>query len=1107
MDQQQEIFTARFIAAIRDRKDEDYMFHVLRKLPEFKGRNDEELRGDSQLMAYEKFDVNTILFHIGDEASCWYYILRGSIMISGKFYPSGERFGHEDHHVRKNECLILDPTELLRVNYEHEDDLPCIVPSDDESLGDRLDPSPDSRMGSSPSLSGSVNSEDFLRHRRPSSHHVPRPFSDPSIPESVLKEAEEQSKSTLNIIRYSPYVNKKLRQKTLSSESLEKAFENPIQLERAPSPLVSNRMSDIRTSSVFDDDTTLSESYVDSDDDDQSEASENSNSGMDLLVEVLSKNPQARTDEDLDKIQEFANLLPALSMFTVNVRRSLLKAMVLKEQVEIEGKVIIKDAEKIDKWYIVLNGEVKWMRSNSMQTTYHVGESFGISGNLRSFHHSGVLVASKDCQYACVTLEDYSRVMTEGEESLRKLYSETTGDLEMILEKRMSQSRSQKREGYFVIEATPDRLLDHLLEETVDDNYHIDFLLTYRTFLPSPEPIVEKLLKAWNERVDLRKRVTHILLHWVGQHFADFDTGDESMSLFLDKFEEYFKDEDYQEAQRFIESSRSNLGKPRIVEIEREPSAGSKSSLGFEIDGYGPRGEMIFITDIDEDSQAMERGVRKGDELLAINEKERRNNDLENMKKALRNTYKLKLKVKSNVPEYRKFLQTPVAERRQRALTNPKLPIRSNIPQEMLEKRRSTGGLPSSTSLDAESVTSGKGGGQANFTDTMKRAVGKLKNKMGTLTKPPKKRAQRAGSSPIMSEMFSQPPSKDTEGTKKTSTANHNNLARSSSTGQMNFVGVGFPCDVVIKVYIPDHSHKYMAITEKTTIKELIHRAVPEFYPESGDPKGFVISMVTVQGSDAPIKNSVVSFNSSDLFNYVGLNSRFYLRPVTHLESLIQGEVAQQMVRESKMHRDLLNLDASEVAYVMTRKHSEVYLGIDPTEFIGHMFKLPGIATANLMRFERLTSLEPYWVMTTVVSEAGLDRRVKLIKKIIKIARQCRDIKNYNSAFALMSGLNAAVVQGLRSTWEKVPTKHKRIKEELEIFFDPSRNMARYRTVIKAASPPFVPLFPLIMKDLTFFHEGLKSKENGLINFEKLRLLAKEIRQAKGYCNKVIEVS
>ena len=75
------------------------------------------------------------------------------------------------------------------------------------------------------------------------------------------------------------------------------------------------------------------------------------------------------------------------------------------------------------------------------------------------------------------------------------------------------------------------------------------------------------------------------------------------------------------------------------------------------------------------------------------------------------------------------------------------------------------------------------------------------------------------------------------------------------------------------------------------------------------------------------------------------------------------------------------------------------------------------------------------------------------------------------------------------------------------MIFDPSRNMARYRSVVKAATPPLVPLFPLIMKDLTFFHEGMKSRENGLINFEKLRLLAREIRQAKAYCSKVMEVT
>ena len=36
----------------------------------------------------------------------------------------------------------------------------------------------------------------------------------------------------------------------------------------------------------------------------------------------------------------------------------------------------------------------------------------------------------------------------------------------------------------------------------------------------------------------------------------------------------------------------------------------------------------------------------------------------------------------------------------------------------------------------------------------------------------------------------------------------------------------------------------------------------------------YVVSMVTVHGPDAPIKNSRVAFTTSDLFNYVGLSSR-----------------------------------------------------------------------------------------------------------------------------------------------------------------------------------------------------------------------------------------
>ncbi|GLD67073.1 rap guanine nucleotide exchange factor 6 isoform X1 [Lates japonicus] len=42
--------------------------------------------------------------------------------------------------------------------------------------------------------------------------------------------------------------------------------------------------------------------------------------------------------------------------------------------------------------------------------------------------------------------------------------------------------------------------------------------------------------------------------------------------------------------------------------------------------------------------------------------------------------------------------------------------------------------------------------------------------------------------------------------------------------------------------------------------------------------------------------------------------------------------------------------------------------------------------------------------------------------------------------------------------------------------------------------PPIIPLFPVVKKDLTFLHEGNDSSVDGLVNFEKLRMIAKEIR-------------
>lgn len=112
--------------------------------------------------------------------------------------------------------------------------------------------------------------------------------------------------------------------------------------------------------------------------------------------------------------------------------------------------------------------------------------------------------------------------MAQGEENLRRITED--GKVVAVLEKR---AVDVKREGYFVIQvsqivqggkcasltslspqATPDMLLRYLVEETVDDTFHKDLLLTYRTFLKDPMPLTDKLKEAWQTGLpDQRERV------------------------------------------------------------------------------------------------------------------------------------------------------------------------------------------------------------------------------------------------------------------------------------------------------------------------------------------------------------------------------------------------------------------------------------------------------------------------------------------------------------------------------------------------------------------------------------------------------------------------
>ena len=53
----------------------------------------------------------------------------------------------------------------------------------------------------------------------------------------------------------------------------------------------------------------------------------------------------------------------------------------------------------------------------------------------------------------------------------------------------------------------------------------------------------------------------------------------------------------------------------------------------------------------------------------------------------------------------------------------------------------------------------------------------------------------------------------------------------------------------------------------------------------------------------------------------------------------------------------------------------------------------------------------------------------------------------------------------------------------------------RYRNLVTGedVQPPIIPFYPVVKKDLTFIHLANDSKVENLVNFEKLRMIAKEV--------------
>ncbi|CAI2731318.1 unnamed protein product [Schistosoma spindalis] len=322
-----------------------------------------------------------------------------------------------------------------------------------------------------------------------------------------------------------------------------------------------------------------------------------------------------------------------------------------------------------------------------------------------------------------------------------------------------------------------------------------------------------------------------------------------------------------------------------------------------------------------------------------------------------------------------------------------------------------------------------------------------------------------------------------------------------------------------------DHSSKLIILpSRQTNAYEATRLCMEEFSIPVEDQHSYCLYHVTVE-SGPIVKQSRLSNVLDDLSGRLTLNSRYYLKSLHNHDPLIPDDVAKSILAESRV--TFTQLPPNELAARLTMDDYEIFRSIQSTEYIDEIFGLSnayvnnisssvignnsnssntGYATGheNLDRFTDLVNREAYWAPTEICNETNLNRRVDLLKRFIKLAKLCRELRNFNTMFCLLVGLHQTPVERLKQTWDRLPNKYQKIYRDLSMVLDTSRNFHHYRTLLSAnnVSAPMLPYLPLVLKDLTFIHLGNPScTPDGLINFVKLRMLAKEVRAICRMCN------
>ena len=216
---------------------------------------------------------------------------------------------------------------------------------------------------------------------------------------------------------------------------------------------------------------------------------------------------------------------------------------------------------------------------------------------------------------------------------------------------------------------------------------------------------------------------------------------------------------------------------------------------------------------------------------------------------------------------------------------------------------------------------------------------------------------------------------------------------------------------------------KYLLVHKETTAHEVVMLSLQEFgitEPSSN----FSLCEVSVSEGGF-VKQRTLPDALQNLAERIGLASRYYIKSKNSSESLLPDDNVNDLVKDSVV--SLLHLNPVEVSTQLMVEDFTIFRQIEATEYVDDLYELSSrYGTPSLSLFAELVNREMMWTIGEIVSENNATKRMRIIKQFIKIARQCKETQNFNSMFAIISGLGHGAVSRLKSSWEKLPSKYQR---------------------------------------------------------------------------------